>query len=86
MTSAQLERNRNAGLAKAKKYPHEHYVAIGRKGGLQPKKIVYQPLEKINEGRRPASYSELLKAVFSMPNLKEGGLRVSRNTVYPITG
>jgi len=75
MTAAELERNTKGGKALLQKYGREHYVALGKKGGGRPKSIVYKQPEKINKRRMPASYPELLKAVFSMQNLIEGGLR-----------
>jgi len=75
MTAAQLERNRNAGKACFMKYGKEHMAALGRKGGGRPKAIVYQAPTINIKGVKPRSYTEMLKVLFSMPNLKEGGLK-----------
>jgi|GEM_PF-2278275 len=87
MTSpAQQLRNIKGGMLCVAKYGSAHMAAIGRKGGLKPKKYVYQPPAQNNDRSMPASYKELLKAVFDKENLRIGGLRVSRNAVYPVTG
>ena len=75
MTKAQQLRNIKGGYVCAAKYGKAHMAAIGRKGGLQPKAIVYQPLTENNDRRVPASLTELLQAVYKKQNLKQGGLK-----------
>ncbi|MCL2707178.1 MAG: hypothetical protein FWE97_03355 [Dehalococcoidia bacterium] len=82
MTKAQQKRNIKGGMICAARHGSAYMAALGRKGGSVPKRKVYQP-QIIDEGRKPASYSELLKAVFSKSNLREGGLRQSRSG-YPV--
>jgi len=77
-TKAQQKRNIKGGYMCVAKHGKAHMAAIGRRGGLRPKSIVYQPPENNKERKMPASYPDLLKAVFSKSNLIEGGLQQSR--------